>query len=167
MKELPICLVCAQTGFLCINCSDKLENEEITEFDVELAKEFVRMEEDYPQLRDATFKRAIDFGSIVLLIIGPGDRKNFSGKVIEEIQEIFEIDKIQLIEFSKQVPRIVENLVAPAKLLGINQIYLPTGSIEYKARVPEEDKEILPLHAKDLEDIIEELTGKITRIVFE
>ncbi len=167
MKKLPVCVVCAQTGFLCINCQDKLDEGEITEFDVELAKELVKFEEKYPRLRDASFVKSIDFGEIVLLVVGAGDRGKYSDELLKEIQEIFGLDKVQVIEFSKDITRIVENLVAPAKLRGVNQLFLPMGTIEYKARIPESDKDLLPLPVEDIEDIVQELTGKVTRIAFE
>jgi len=168
MKKLPVCAVCASTGFLCINCSDKMESGEISEFEVEISKELVRMEEEgHTELKDASFVKVIDFGKIVLFFVGQGDRPKFLKGVVQAIQEIFDIDRIQVIEFSTNINRLVENLVYPAKLLGVNQIYLPMGTVEYKARVTKGDEENLPLHIEDLEEIIEELTGKTTKIVFD
>ncbi|MHA1731605.1 MAG: hypothetical protein ACTSU5_06660 [Promethearchaeota archaeon] len=167
MKKLPVCLVCAQTGFLCINCQDKVDNGEITEFDVELSKELIQLEEKYPRLRDATFVKTIDFGDIVLLVVGSGDRGKYTPELVHDLKETFGLERVQVVEFSKNVTRIVENLVAPAKLKGVNQLFLPMGTTEYKARVYAEDKDLLPLPVEDIEDIVQELTGKVTRITFE
>ena len=39
MKNLPACKTCVSSGFLCNSCQKKLDEGEITEFELDLAKE--------------------------------------------------------------------------------------------------------------------------------
>ena len=45
MKELPADKTCINSGFLCTNCQARLDAGEITEFEIDLAKDLLELEE--------------------------------------------------------------------------------------------------------------------------
>ena len=45
MRVLPADKTCINSGFLCTNCQARLDAGEITEFEIDLAKDFLELEE--------------------------------------------------------------------------------------------------------------------------
>ena len=61
----------------------------------------------------------------------------------------------------------MEALIAPFKLVSLNEIFLATGDIQFRAVLWEEDKESILFTTEELEDLILELTGNICRIEYQ
>jgi len=171
MKELPACQTCVKSEFLCSSCQEKLDSGEITEFEIELAKELLQLEEEESEkfgfLKDISFFKAIDFEDVVILVVGKKDKLKISPVLLELLKTSYEIDKIILIEKSKNPRAVVDNLISPSKLISLNEIFLATGDVEYKAVIPKEDKDNYLFTKEELEDLIHELTGNITRIEYQ
>ena len=169
MKTLPICKVCAKTGVLCTSCESKLEKGEISELEIELSKTFLELEKKHPGLKNVNFYGALEKDNLIVLIVGKGEIDNVRGeygKTRKALSEKFK-KTIRIIEKSKDPKKILEDLIYPIPVLGINQIFLPTGEVENKARINEKDFSKLPIDKEILEDIIYTLTGTQIRIVPE
>ena len=61
----------------------------------------------------------------------------------------------------------MEALISPYKLKSLNEIFLATGDVQFKAVLFEEDKDNLLFTKEELEELIFELTGTITRVEFQ
>lgn len=146
-----------------------MDNGEITVFDVEITREFVELEKQHSFLKDVSFNRVIDYGDFAIFIVGPGDKNRLEvhTEILEHFKQKFEIENIQLVEFSKKLSTFVENLIVPAKLLGFDELFLPMGTTEYKARINKNSQDRLQLSVEDLEGLITELTGKTVAFSFE
>ena len=169
MKQLPICKICAQTGMLCSNCNDRLDEGIISDLDIDVSKELIALEKDNKQLVNSHFYRGIETSSLLVLVVGQGEVTNFigpKGRIKKALQDRFH-KGIRIIEKSGDVQKILEDLVFPARILGINQIYLPTGEVEKKARIYKADSKKFPVKPEVIEELIQELTGKRIRIAFE
>ncbi len=146
-----------------------MDKGEITTFDIDLTREFLELEKKYAVLKDVSFLRAIDYGDLVILILGQGDKGRLESQpeIMAHFKKKFEIQRIQLVEYSTKLSQYVENLVAPAKLLGFDQFYVPTGDTEHRARIDRNTKDRLLLSQVDLESLLKELTGKTIALSFE
>ena len=49
MRVLPLDKTCINSGFLCTNCQARLDAGEITEFEIDLAKDLLQLEEEEEQ----------------------------------------------------------------------------------------------------------------------
>lgn len=135
-----------------------------------MAKYLVDLEEADPKfsfLKDVSFYKAIDFEDVVILLLGKGDKLRISSALIELIQSTYEIEKIIIVETSKKPRTVVESLIAPGKVISLNEIFLATGDIEFKAIIRSEDQENILFTKEELEDLVYELTNKTTRIEFQ
>ena len=138
MKKLPVCKTCV-SGSLCFSCQEKFDKKYITQFDLDLASDFLELEkEKFPQLRTASFYNAIDVGDVVFLVIGNGDQNKYSKELLEYIKNLYDIPEIILITKGNS-KEMIEQIVVPAKFIGINQIYIPTGEIEFKIVISIDD----------------------------
>ena len=168
MKNLPACESCIRTGFLCTSCQENLDEGEITHFELDLGKDLLELEveERFSFLEDVSFYKAIDYGDVVIIVVGKGDKVKITDELINWINDMYEIEKILLIENTQKPRPVVESLIAPAKLVSLNEIFLATGEVEYKAVIRKSDKEEILFTAEELEDLVLELTEQPTRIEF-
>ncbi len=146
-----------------------MDKGEITTFDIDLTREFLELEKKYAVLKDVSFIRAIDYGDLVLFILGQGDKTRLESQpeILAHFKKKFEIQKIHVVEYSTKLGQYVENLITPAKMLGFDQFYVPTGDTEYRARIDRNTKDRLLLSQVDLESLLKELTGKVILLSFE
>ncbi len=170
MKVLPADKTCINSGFLCSNCQARLDAGEITEFEIDLARGLIELEEEnekFAFLKDISFYKAIDYEDVIIIVIGKKDKLKFTPELIDWIKETYEIDEIILVEKTNKPRPVVEALIAPNKLVSLNEIFLATGDIQFRAVLWEEDKENFLFTKEELEELILELTGNITRVEFE
>jgi hypothetical protein len=178
MKQLPTCITCAKSdGMLCEHCQERLEIGELTNLDIDISEILLEIEEQNPdsKLSEASFFKSIELDKMTILVIGKGETEVFKPLVRKVIKEL-RLTRIEFIEKSKEssdlknrinekeLKNVVNDFVKPAKLVGINKLFLPTGDDEYKARVQLKLGERLPLSKENLEKIIKELTNTIVRI---
>lgn len=168
MKFLPACETCVKSGFLCVKCQEKLDEGEITPFELDLAKDLVEMEkkEKYSYLEDASFYKAIDYEDVVILVVGKGDKIRIDQGLINWIKDIYEIDKIILVENTNKPRPVLESLIAPGKLISLNEIFLATGDVEFRAVIRKGDKSKILFTRQELEELVKELTGQSVRVEF-
>ena len=169
MKKLPACQTCIISGFLCNSCEQKLDTGELTEFELDLAKFLLALEEQekFNFLKEVSFYKAIDFEDVVILVLGRKDKLRITHDLINLIKETYKIDELIFIEKTNNPRPVIEALIAPSKLISLNEIFLATGDIEFKAVIGFQDKEEILFTKEELEDLVLELIGKVTRIEFE
>ncbi len=171
--ELPICEVCAKTGLLCPGCEERLEKGEITETDVEVSKKLVELKEKYPSLEDAVLLKTIDTGNLVVLVTEPGMAGKLigkRGKISKELSEhlgkkIRVVERIEDPNDIRQLRKIIQDLIIPARLLSVNIVYEPDGE-RFKAVIHRNDENRVPASPEELERAIKELTGTEVKVTF-
>ncbi|MFX1303819.1 MAG: hypothetical protein ACFE9X_10705 [Promethearchaeota archaeon] len=170
MKVLPADKTCINSGFLCTNCQARLDAGEISEFEIDLAKDLIQLEEqeeNFAFLKEISFYKAIDYEDVVILVVGRKDKLKITPDLISWIKETYEIDELILIEKTNKPRPVVEALIAPSKLVSLNEIFLATGDIQFRAVLWEDDKDKILFTKEELEELIQELTGNITRVEFQ
>jgi transcription antitermination factor NusA-like protein len=137
--------------------------------DIDIAKELLSLEDKFPSLKEVEFRRAVDAGSMVIVIVGQGNSSEVFGsksKVMKELEKRLN-RKFRVVEENSSIRRTIEDMVTPAALLGINTLWLPDGSLEKKVRLSQGDSKRLPADVQVIEETIKALTGEKIRIVFE
>lgn len=170
MKVLPADKTCIKSGFLCNNCQARLDTGAISEFEIDLAKDLIKLEEENEEfafLKEISFYKAIDFEDLIIIVVGRGDKLRITQSLIDWIKETYEIDEILIVQNTKKPRPVVEALISPYKLKSLNEIFLATGDNQFRAILDEEDKDNLLFTKGELEELIFELTGAITRVEFQ
>ncbi len=170
MKILPADKTCIKSGFLCNSCQARLDAGEITEFEIDLAKDLLELEEDnesFVFLKDVSFYKAIDYEDLIILVIGKRDKLRITSELLDWIKETYEVDEIILVDKTNKPRPIVEALINPYKLVSLNEIFLATGDVQFRAVLWEDDREKLLFTNEELEQLILELTGNVIRVEFE
>jgi transcription antitermination factor NusA-like protein len=167
--KLPICVFDAKSGLLCQDCQAKLERGEITPIEVEISEAVVKIEEQFPTLKDITIGGAVDVGPFVILKVEEKDIMNIigpKGKIIGKIESMVK-KNIRVVEDTKDVQRVIESLLSGIEIIGINKIFVPDGSEELKIRIRSIDRNKIPASGEELREIIFKITGELTRLSFE
>jgi len=170
MKVLPADKTCIKSGFLCNSCQARLDAGEITEFEIDLAKDLLELEEDnesFVFLKDVSFYKAIDYEDLIILVIGKRDKLRITSELLDWIKETYEVDEIILVDKTNKPRPIVEALINPYKLVSLNEIFLATGDVQFRAVLWEDDREKLLFTNEELEQLIFELTGNVIRVEFQ
>ena len=169
MKNLPACKTCVNSGFLCTSCQDKLDTGVLTQFELDLAKDLLVLEEEdkFGYLKNLSFFKAIDFEDVIIFVVGKKDKIKITQKLLNWIKETYEVDEIIIIEQTQKPRAALESLINPSKIISLNEIFLATGDIEFKGVLSKKDQDNILFTKEELEELILELTGKTIRIEFE
>ena len=161
---LPVCDVCLKSGILCQGCENKLDSGEITQIDLDIAKVLFKLGEG-----KLGFIKTIEVGDIVIIVtekdqVGKLIGKN--GKIVRELSRTFG-KKIRVVGQDSDLKAVCSDILAPARVSGINVVYGIDGEEKYKIRVMPEDSRKLPGRLDVLNEIIELLTAEKTSVVVE
>ena len=161
---LPICDVCLKSGILCQGCEKKLKSGEITQIELDIAKILYKLGDG-----KIGFKRTIDMGDVVIIITDKdqvGKLIGKGGKIVRTISK--EIGKkVRVVGEESDLKSVAKDLIAPARISGINIVYGKDGKEKYKIRVMKEDARRIPGKIEQLNLIIKMLTGVETMIVVD
>ncbi|WP_414470232.1 KH domain-containing protein [Methanobacterium sp. ACI-7] len=161
---LPVCDVCLKSGMLCQGCENKLKSGEITQIDLDIAKLLFKLGDG-----KIGFKRTIEIGDVVIIVtdkdqVGKIIGKN--GKIVKAISKKVG-KKIRVIGEGSDFKEIARDLLAPARISGINIVYGMKDEEKYKIRVMKEDSRRLPARLDVLNNIMSQLTDEKTIIVID
>lgn len=154
----PICENCARSGVLCSSCKKKLEENKITKTDIELAGLLCKME-DKELIKDPSFEKTIEVDDL-LLVLTRGDAANLIGKkgrIVRQLSKSLH-KTVRIIKLGDSKTQIMD-LIAPARLLGINIAYKPDGE-EINVVIPREDESKLISSLDTVEKAARMLLGK-------
>lgn len=161
---LPVCDVCLKSGMLCQGCENKLKTGEISQLDLDIAKILYRVGDG-----KIGFKKTIEIGDVVIIITEKnqvGKLIGKGGKIVREISKTLE-RKIRVVGENSDLKAVATDILAPARISGINIVYGKDGEERYKIRVQREDARRLPAKLDLLNSIIQELTGEKTLVVID
>lgn len=158
-----------KSGMLCPGCTAKIKDGELNDNDLEIAKELYRLSQENKGLKDVRFKRSLKVGNLIIILIEAGEIGSIIGKggnVIRGLSKKLN-KKIRVIEESKDVKKVASDLLYPAKVYGINIVYMPDGTIIKRLRLGKEFERKLPIATKSVKEILLLITGENVDIVFE
>lgn len=167
--KLPICYFDAKTKILCPLCKKKLESGEISELDVNLAHDLIELEEkEFPQLKKAEFHKAFKIGDVVFILVkgSPEISETVWRRLARRLSKM-NYGRVRIIEKSGELKQIIQKIIYPARMIGINIVYYPDGTSEYYIRVPQRDMRKLPYSQDIIERAIKMITGMKVKIMAE
>ncbi len=169
MVSTPICNFCAQTGMLCPSCQKKLNEGIIDKDDVEIVKKLIKLEQQFPLLKDVTISKIINFADFKILMITAPNVSTIlepKGKILKTLEKTIN-KKIRVIEKNSNYVKIIEELLNPIRVLGINKVFLPTGETIQKIVLKKPRDSKISFNIEQLEALIYKLTGNMVRLSFE
>jgi transcription antitermination factor NusA-like protein len=161
---LPVCDVCLKSGMLCQGCENKLKSGEISQLDLDIAKLLYKLGNG-----KIGFKKTIEIGNVVIIITDQdqvGKLIGKGGKIVRAISKKVG-KKVRVVGENSDLRSVATDILAPARISGINVIYGINGHTKYKIRVMREDSRKITARLDVLNNIIKQLTNEETLIVLD
>ena len=167
--KAPICEVCLKSGILCPGCQQKLDKGEVSELDVKISRGLYKASLRTKEIRNITFEKSMVVDRLAILIVGKDDVPVLmakGGKVLKSISNQIKM-KVRVLGNLSDPRTVANDIIRPARLLGVNTVFAVDGSTKYKIRIAKEDQEKLPIKIEDVQSLVNQLTGQEVSVVFE
>jgi len=167
--KAPICEVCLKSGILCPGCQQKLDNGEVSELDVKISRGLYKASLRTKEIRNITFEKSMVVDRLAILIVGKDDvpvLMSKGGKILKSISNQIKM-KVRVLGNLSEPRTVANDIIRPARLLGVNTVFAVDGSTKYKIRIAKEDQEKLPIKIEDVQSLVNQLTGQEVSVVFE
>ena len=138
----------------------------MSNLDIEVSRILYKINEQH-NITMAQFSHAADLGEVVLvftpgeagLLIGRG------GKVVSALSSALG-KRVRIVTESGDARKSLEDLITPAKVLGINEVW-SDGKEKMRVRLAKEDEPYLKVKPAHLEELVSRWMGKPIEVVFE
>lgn len=167
--KIPLDHVCVRTGVLCPRCQRLVESGEVEKYEVDVMRELLNLEErpDFKFLKDAKYVKSILTRNMLVLIIEAADSNihpRILGRLGRALSEKLNTRVRVINKAHGDLREIARQLMYPARVIGVNTLWLPDGTVEHIVRIPRSDSRYLPANTAVLEDILSKITGMNVRI---
>ncbi|USG98972.1 KH domain-containing protein [Thermococcus argininiproducens] len=167
--KAPICEVCLKTeDILCPADEKKLQEGVISEMDVRISRMLYKLLGDV----DVEFKKAVEAGDLVVIMVGEGNVPLVIGKggkniklLMRELGKRVRVIEGMEIKGTEDIKKLAIDLLYPASVFGVNVVYAPAGQY-YKVLILRRDKQKLPERQEILENILSKIVGSDVKISF-
>ena len=131
--ETELCRFCLRTGVLCSSCREKLRKGLVGPSYEEIARLLLNLEANgLNALQNTHLLNVADVEDVLVLVFKRGDLRHLRpvrGKLARLVEERTG-KRVHLMEGDVDDRTFLEQLFWPARLLTINKIWLPDGSVE-------------------------------------
>ncbi len=139
--EMPVCAFDLRTGIFCERCEEKVRRGEVSELDIRVMKSLLELEKTFHQLQSMCYVKSVDTKDTIAVVLRNGNLNAMSQQSLASLRrKLSDIlgKNVKLIEDSSDIGRFLEPLVAPARIVAINKIWLPDNSMEIRIILDEE-----------------------------
>jgi hypothetical protein len=138
----------------------------VTSSDIRILQALVNLEDKLKFLKKGEYVKSIDLGEYVVVLIKDGFEQVEIATLGKELSDAIG-KRVKVIEYMSDLKKLIEQIIAPASLLGINKIWLPTGEEIVSVRISRRDRRFIAKNKDEYEELIEKISGIKARIVFE
>lgn len=136
--KAPICDFCLESKLLCLKCSKKLRENEITNLDIDVSR-FLNVLEKKFMISDVDLLKTYRINGFIILLVKGNIASVIgkSGKVVRMLSDQF--GKRFRAVAEGDFRSMIQDLIFPARIFGINVLYTPEGE-KYIVIIPRSDK---------------------------
>ena len=164
--KIPLDYICVKSGILCPRCQFLVDSGQVKEFEVEVMRALIELEESSVKfLKDAEYHKSYREDNILVVVLSFKKKipPHELGKLSRALSNKLNI-RVKVVPKSKDVRQLATLVLHPARILGINTVWLPDGSTHYVIRVPRSDFRIISHTREVYEKILSEIIGQEVEI---
>jgi transcription antitermination factor NusA-like protein len=165
--KIPLDTICVKSGVLCPRCHRLIDSGFYTLREVEIMRYLLELEEQDPNfkfLKDATYLKSYETNSLTLTVLEVGSDvpqsalarlgRTLSAKMNTKVRVIRKSDP----------KSIIVQVVAPARVQGINSVWTPDGDVQHIIRISRYDARLLPAEVSEIESLLSLVLNENYRI---
>ena len=167
--KIPLDYVCVRSGLLCNRCQSLIDNGEVFDYEVQIIKILLELEEtQFKELKDCIYHKAYKLDNLLILLVSSGQEMTQQKliKIARILQEKLNM-KVRVLEKTNNIKSSAVQLLSPARVLGVNTVWMPDGSVQYVIRVSRTERKLLPAEAQVLESALTKIHSTPVRIRVE
>lgn len=164
--KYPLDKICIKSGVFCPSCQRKIEANLVTEDDLLVLRALVGLEDKLKLLKKGEYIKSISLNDEIFIMLKDGFEEEEILALEREVSTIIG-KKVKIIEHTNDLKRLIEQIIAPASLLGINRVWLPNGEEVLSIRVSRRDRRYLAKLKEQYESLIQRISGARSKIIFE
>lgn len=167
--RIPLDHICVRSGVLCPRCQGLVDSRVVESYEVDVMRVLLDLEDkpEFKFLKDAVYHKTLKLADLLVITIQLPDsltNQRLINKLDKQLSEVLGI-KVRVIDKSvNNIRSIAFQLVTPARISGINTLWLPDGSVQYIVRIPKSDSRYLPASKEVIEEVLSTLVGNSVRI---
>jgi RNA-binding protein YhbY len=167
--RIPLDHICVRSGVLCPRCQGLVDSRVVESYEVDVMRVLLDLEDkpEFKFLKDAVYHKTLKLADLLVITIQLPDsltNQRLINKLDKQLSEVLGI-KVRVIDKSvNNIRSIAFQLVTPARISGINTLWLPDGSVQYIVRIPKSDSRYLPASKEVIEEVLSTLVGSSVRI---
>ncbi len=163
--KYPLDRICIKSGVYCPSCQRKIDAGEVSSEDLEVLRVLVELEDKLKFLRKGEYVKTAAISDVAVVFIKNGFEVD-ERRVLEEELSLHLGKKVKVVEYTNDLKKLVEQLIYPATLYGINRVWIPDGSELLNIRVSKRDRKFLK-NKEEYEKLIEKISNAKVKIIFE
>ncbi len=158
---------CMKTDKLCEDCRKKLDNNIITQKEIELAKSIYKLAKIHPELNEVEIKHIIDIGKI-LVFVEPQDVKKIIGPGSQYVRELSDMVKkyVRINAIPRSTKGFIKSLLGNVPINRIDTIYTNDGEL-FRICINRRYSSKISISPENFGKIMKELSNKNIELVFE
>ncbi|EZQ03788.1 transcription elongation factor NusA [Candidatus Acidianus copahuensis] len=168
--KIPLDYLCVKSGLLCNRCQSLVDRGEVENFEIKVMEALLDLEESqFKELKESTYYKAIKVNNNLLILLvgsGPGMTIQKWVKVAKALQDKLGM-KVRIMEKTNNIKSSAVQLLSPARVLGVNTVWLPDGSVQYVIRVSRNETRLLPADTLVLESALSKIHDTRVKIRVE
>jgi len=166
--KIPLDYICIKSGVLCPRCRRLIESGQVQQYEVDVIKHLIELEEHDPSfkfLKEATYVKSYVVDGFLVLMIDLLDDVGTQSliKLARALGERLGM-KVRVVRRTNDMKMVIAQILAPARIQGLNTVWSPDGSVQYVVRISRHDARSLPISIEDLEKLLNEIFNEAFRI---
>lgn len=167
--KIPLDHICLKTGLLCPRCQALVDSGEVHRDEIPIMKVLVELEEDgsFRGLRNAKYVKSLRLKNLTVVVLKaksltPTELSKIAKRLGEALGS-----RVQVVEHTSDIKKMMAELVSPASITGVNMIWLPDGTTQYIVRISRYEEKLLPARRDVLEEALSKLLNAQVKIKVE
>ncbi len=154
--KIPLDTICVKTGILCPSCQRKVSSGIVKEYEVDVMRKLLELEDKLKELKQAEYVKSYDLGDLLVIVL---KLPNWDKDMIRRLRQILSRElnrKVRVVVKGADPREMAAQLLIPLDVKGINIVWLPDGTQKYVIRVDKRGKR-WPAPKEGLESVLSEL----------
>lgn len=170
--KTPLCHICIKSGILCPRCQGLVDSGEYDEVDIDVMKVLLELEsKTFQELKNMSYHKSYLIGDLLVVQLSgkplsPYQLSRLAKHIADKLRDKYNV-KVRVVEKTGDLRRMASQLLSPARILGVNTLWLPDGSFESIIRISRYDEKILPAQKEILEEALSKIFKATVKVRFE